>query len=311
MPAGNDQSDQFDQPDQQPDRTDRSHRPDQPDRTDRPHRPDRPDGSAGPRQPVAADSEQPLTGGNVSAGVVRVGDTVRRPAGPWTPAVHALLAYLHAVGFQAAPRPLGLDRQGREVLTFAPGGTVWPDCFALLDPAARLARVARLIRDLHDAVRDFTPPADARWQTLIPAGGDEIIAHHDLAPWNLVTDGTESWVLIDWDGAGPGTPLEDLAYAAHGFLPLSAHPTWQRPDAAARLAVFAGAYGLDESERRRLVPLLGRRTRAMHDFLRTEAALGHSPWTTLWAEGHGEAWLSDAQYIEEREEVWLRALLDA
>ena len=34
--------------------------------------------------------EQPLTGGNVAAGVVRVGDTVRRPSGPWTPAVHTL-----------------------------------------------------------------------------------------------------------------------------------------------------------------------------------------------------------------------------
>lgn len=281
---------------------DQPEQPDRPDQVPQDHRTDR---------PGTADAEQPLTGGNVSAAVVRVGDTVRRPAGPWTPAVHALLTHLHAVGFRAAPRPLGLDRQGREVLTFAPGGTVWPDRFALVDPAARLARVARLIRDFHDAVRDFTPPADARWRTLIPAGGDEIIAHHDLAPWNLVTDGAQSWVLIDWDGAGPGTRLEDLAYAAHGFLPLSAHPTWQRPDAAARLAVFAGAYGLDESERRCLVPLLGRRTRAMYDFLRTEAALGHRPWATLWAEGHGEAWLSDARYVEEREQVWLRALLDA
>ncbi len=255
--------------------------------------------------------EQPLTGGNVSAGVVRVGDTVRRPAGPWTPAVHALLGHLHAVGFHAAPRPLGIDERGREVLTFAPGDTVWPDRFALLDPAVRLARVARLIRAFHDAVRDFTPPAHARWQALIPVGGDEIIAHHDLAPWNLVTDGADSWVIIDWDGAAPGTRLEDLAYAAHSFLPLSANPAWQRVDAAARLRTFADAYGLDERERRALVPLLGRRTRAMHDFLRAQAAQDHQPWTTLWAEGHGEVWLSDAQYIEEREEEWLRALLRA
>ena len=53
--------------------------------------------------------EEPLRGGNVSAGVVRVGDTVRRPAGPHTPAVHALLAHLHGVGFRHAPRPLGID----------------------------------------------------------------------------------------------------------------------------------------------------------------------------------------------------------
>jgi hypothetical protein len=37
--------------------------------------------------------EVPLTGGDMTA-VVRVGDTVRRTAGPWTPAVHALLRQL-------------------------------------------------------------------------------------------------------------------------------------------------------------------------------------------------------------------------
>src|SRR5262249_49783642 len=42
-------------------------------------------------------------------------DTVRRPAGPWTPAVHALLTHLHAAGFHGAPRPLGIDEHGREI----------------------------------------------------------------------------------------------------------------------------------------------------------------------------------------------------
>ncbi|SCG56737.1 hypothetical protein GA0070613_2718 [Micromonospora inositola] len=50
--------------------------------------------------------EETLTG-NVTTGVVRVGDTVRRPVGPWTDTVDALLEHLHAVGFIAAPRPLG------------------------------------------------------------------------------------------------------------------------------------------------------------------------------------------------------------
>jgi hypothetical protein len=87
--------------------------------------------------------EIPLAGGNVSDGVVRVGDTVRRPAGPWTPAVHALLAHLHEVGFHAAPRPLGLDERGREVLEFVPGATVWPDRFGEVGPRDRLARAPR------------------------------------------------------------------------------------------------------------------------------------------------------------------------
>jgi thiamine kinase-like enzyme len=39
--------------------------------------------------------------------------------------------------------------------------------------------------------------------------------------WNLVRDGERS-VFIDWDGAGPGSRLWDLGYAAHGFVPLHA-----------------------------------------------------------------------------------------
>ena len=79
------------------------------------------------------DTEEPLTGGNVSRAVVRVGDTVRRPAGPWTPAVHALLAHLHSAGLTGAPGPLGIDERGREVLTFIPGTPAWPGKFHLPD----------------------------------------------------------------------------------------------------------------------------------------------------------------------------------
>jgi hypothetical protein len=82
-------------------------------------------------------TEIPLGGGNVSGGVVRIGDTVRRPAGPWTPAVHALLGHLHAAGFDGAPRPQGLDELGREVLTFIPGSIAWPDNFHLLGRTRR------------------------------------------------------------------------------------------------------------------------------------------------------------------------------
>ncbi|MDT0268237.1 aminoglycoside phosphotransferase family protein [Streptomyces sp. DSM 44915] len=261
--------------------------------------------------------ETPLTGGNVSGGVVRIGDTVRRPAGPWTPAVHALLHHLHAVGFTGAPRPLGIDAQGREVLTFAPGSTAWPDRFGLLDPTGRLARVGRLIRELHDAAAEFTPPPDAAWRRLIPPDGTEQIVHHDLAPWNLVLPADAEldvgdWQFIDWDGAGPGTRLGDLAYAAHGFLPLSANPAFRRTDrdAADRLRVLADAYGLDETQRRAWVPLLTARTLAMHDFLRDQTAAGVEPWTTLWREGHGTVWRQDAEYVEARAAHWRAALLD-
>ena len=252
-------------------------------------------------------TETPLEGGNMSSGVVRVGDTVRRPAGAWTPAVHALLNHLHAVGFRGAPRALGLDEQGREVLTFVPGSVAWPDHFSRLDPDDQLRRVVRLIRDFHDAVAEFTPPPDAWWQILIPADGDEIIAHHDLAPWNLII-GDQQWAFIDWDVAAPGTRLGDLAYAIHGFVPLSANPTYQREDAGRRLRLIADTYELTEEQRLDILPLLVRRTHGMYAFLAEQAARGVQPWTRLWRHGHGEAWRADTEYIAQHEDRWRQAL---
>jgi hypothetical protein len=260
--------------------------------------------------------EVPLAGGNMSGGVVRVGDTVRRPAGPWTPAVHALLAHLYAVGFRGAPRPLGLDERGREVLTYVPGTVPWPDLRPVGSDQA-LRRVARLVREFHDAVASFVPPADARWQALVPAeipagtpdGAARIIAHHDLAPWNLVVVDDDRLVFIDWDVAAPGTREWDLAYAMRGFVPLSANPAYRRDDAPARLRVFADAYGLGADQRETLVPMLARRSAAVHDFLARQAARGVSPWARHWREGHGDAWRADAEYAAALEDRWREALL--
>jgi thiamine kinase-like enzyme len=37
---------------------------------------------------------------------------------------------------------------------------------------------------------------------VIAPDREDLICHHDLAPWNLVRDG-DRWVFIDWDGACP------------------------------------------------------------------------------------------------------------
>ena len=58
--------------------------------------------------------------GNVG-GCRRVGDTVRRPTGPWTPDVHRLLAHLADAGLDHAPRAHGRDARGREIIDFLPG----------------------------------------------------------------------------------------------------------------------------------------------------------------------------------------------
>src|SRR5438876_7797837 len=65
--------------------------------------------------------EVPLSGGRVTPGVTRVADTVRRPSNPNSPLVRELLRQLEQAGFDAAPRYLGQDEQGREIFSFQPG----------------------------------------------------------------------------------------------------------------------------------------------------------------------------------------------
>jgi len=69
----------------------------------------------------SASDEVPLVGDGVTPGMVRTGDTVRRPVRPFTATVQAYLARLHAAGFTGAPVPLGFDDQGREILSFVAG----------------------------------------------------------------------------------------------------------------------------------------------------------------------------------------------
>ncbi|WP_222719554.1 phosphotransferase [Actinokineospora xionganensis] len=221
--------------------------------------------------------------------------------------MHALLTHLRSVGFPGAPRPLGIDERGREVLEFVPGEVPWPVAGTQLEPDRALVVVGRLIRDFHDAVADFVPPAGATWQVLIPADGAETIAHHDLAPWNLVVSEAR-WAFIDWDTAAPGTRLWDLAYAAQSFAALTAGvPT---DVAARRLRLLVDAYVLDEPQRHALLRLLGPRAWSMRDFLAAQAAAGTQPWARLWLEGHGTAWRLTAEHIDRHAESWAKALLD-
>lgn len=147
-------------------------------------------------------AEQALEGGCQTAGVVRVGETVRRPLHARSDYVHAVLEHLSRVGFDGAPRLLGIDEQGREMLSHFAGEVPARSPFRLSD--ARLQSAGRLIRRFHDATAG-TPLA----------GGEEVVCHGDLGPHNIVFDGDAAVGLIDWDdGVGPGTRLVDFAHAA-------------------------------------------------------------------------------------------------
>jgi hypothetical protein len=182
--------------------------------------------------------ETPLVGGRTTAVVVQVGDTVRRPPTPNAGFVRSLLRHLEAVGFNGAPRHLGSDDSGREILSYLPG-TVPAELGGHDDET--LENAARLIRSYHDATASlFTTVAAAK--VLI-----EVACHNDLSPCNTVFQDGRPVAFIDFDAAAPGSRSYDLGYAAWLWLDLG-NPDYSADEQVRRLRVFLAAYGSNPSE---------------------------------------------------------------
>ena len=242
--------------------------------------------------PEACAAEQPLTGGTTNRGqVFRVGDTVRRPRRPTSPATHALLRHLADVGFAGAPRFLGVDDRGREVLSYIPGTAVTPPypAWALTDEA--LVSVAGLLRDYHRAVSTFDPRPH-RWPPSPPAPfAGELVSHNDGNLDNVVFRDGRAVALIDFDLASPGSRVWDVACAARLWAPLRpAHDIddSRRGRALDRFRLFADSYGLGPDERQRLVAAVLHNHLWCYDIVGTAAANGHAGFSEYWADGARE-----------------------
>ena len=262
-----------------------------------------------------------LYGGNVSGGVVRIGDTVRRPMGAWSPAVHQLLSHLESVGFDGAPRLLGIDGLGREILEYIPGVVPWDERhYPRLGTDHAIHDAGQLLRRYHDAVPTFQFPPASVWRE--PERADDaaefvddrglIVCHNDPAAWNLVI-GDERWVFIDWDFAGPRPFIWDVAYSLISLLPVTPNPEelgWEESvPFARRIRAFADGYGLENRDRTRLIEVMIARIRNSYDHLRLNAEAGLEPWHTLWNEGHGRGWAAMYAFATENRERWERDFL--
>jgi aminoglycoside phosphotransferase (APT) family kinase protein len=190
----------------------------------------------------ATDDETPLTGGRWTAGVVRVGDTVRRRPSPSSAFVADLLGHVHRAGFDGCPRYLGRDEVGRDMFSYIAGEVV--PRWRRLDDAGVVA-AGELLRRWHDATRGFR--------------GHDVVCHHDPGPNNAIFAAGRPVAWIDFDFAAPGDPIEDVAYVAWSWC------TSGRPDRgpvleqARQIRLVADAYDLRRRDRLRLVPAIHER----------------------------------------------------
>ena len=200
-------------------------------------------------------ADRALTGGWEQQDLVERGGVVYRRAGPQSPAVLALLRHLEREGFPAAPRVVepGLH-EGRELLTYVDGDVhergPWDE--------HALATLGGLLRRLHDATRTF-PAGEHRWRDTfarhLPTGGDVVIGHGDLGPWNIVSRDGMPVAFIDWDTAGPVGALWDLAFAAWLNVQLHDDDVAEHQglgdvaERARHLRVFLDGYGLPRDAR--------------------------------------------------------------
>jgi Ser/Thr protein kinase RdoA (MazF antagonist) len=220
--------------------------------------------------------------------VVRIGNTVRRPQRATSAATHALLQHLADVGFGGAPQFLGVDDEGREVLSYVPGTAVTPPYPAWAVTNEALTGVAHLLRAFHEAVSTFdaTPYA---WPPSPPAPfAGELVSHNDLNLDNVVFRDGRAVALIDFDLASPGSRVWDVACAVRLWAPLRPRRYVEDPrrgQELARFRLFVDSYGLDEVDRERLVDAVAQNHEWCYDIVGTAAAQGHAGFAEYWAGG--------------------------
>jgi len=253
------------------------------------------------RARVGSSEEVPLHGGTTNAGLVtRVGDTVRRPLRPTSAATRALLDHLERVGFEGAPRYLGVDDRGREVLSYIPGQAAIPSYPDWAMTGEALISVAQLMRRYHDAVASFDPSGH-RWPHPLPRQFRQtLVSHNDPNLDNVIFRDGRAVALIDFDLASPGSAAWDVACAARLWAPLRARrdsPAQVRRRSLARLALFADAYGMSSAARGELIEAIVDAHDWCYAIVRGAVAAGH--------EAFGLYWRGGGRPRAERTRLWL------
>lgn len=264
------------------------------------------------RYPVYSVWEKPA--GVREGAIRRRGHTVLRPLHPWSSTIHLLLNHLRGQGFTECPAFLGIEGDC-EVLSFIEGDTYNYPLTGAISTADALVSAARLLRRLHDASQDFLPlhkASSTKW--MLPAQEPpEVVCHGDFAPYNVALDGTSVAGVFDFDAAHPAPRIWDLAYSVYAWSPFKTHAAdamGSLEGQIERARLFCDSYALSAPERRRLVPAMIRRLRALIDFMRTQAEAGNEKFQRDIEHGHHLGYAADIEYLRAHAESITLGLLE-
>ena len=241
---------------------------------------------------------------------MRVGDTVRRPLSPNSPLIHALLGHLERTGFAGAPRFLGIDGAGREVLTFIEGEVAGRPRPPWIGDEGRMVSVARLVRAYDDAAATFILPRginpvdgfpEVAGMPPAPRYEAELIGHVDITPENVVFRDASAVALIDFDLAKPATRADEMFNVMLWWAPISdprdVEPPLRGLNVPRRCRMLADAYGMSGTDRARVIEVAITRTRRAWYLMKRRAERDGGGWQRMWDEGVGD--------VIKRREAWL------
>jgi len=239
--------------------------------------------------------EQQLAGGIANAGrVVRAGPHVLRPSSPHSPSIHAFLRAVRHAGFEGASSPVGIDDDGRERLVFVDGEVPVPPYPEWSQADTALASIARLLRGLHDAAREFDARGHTWDDSLADPAGGTLVCHNDVCPENVVFRDGIAIALLDFEFAAPGRPVYDVAHLARLCVPIDdeldqVRLGWRPANRPARLRVVADAYGLDRDGRAQLLTVMNDAVDRVEAAVRRRVDAGDQNTVAMWNRTGGGA----------------------
>lgn len=260
------------------------------------------------------ENEETLTGGNVS-NVYRSGNTVRRDLKADSTKIHKLLKHLENKGYSSAPKFLGIDEKGREILSFIEGEAGNYPLKDYMWSNDVLKDIAKMLRLYHDAVSDF--PLSDEWKPIDNTPNKmEVICHNDFAIYNIIFHQEKSVGIIDFDLAAPGPRIWDIAYALYTCVPLSRHYHTETCEAVyyhssadanrikQRVQLFFDSYGM-EGLKESFLEMVLLRLEGLRQTMIRKAREGDLAFQQMIDRGELDHYQKDIQFIREHGKEWI------